>query len=117
MQDRTHAGSDPPRLLAPYAHALCVPSMHSARKLAGRRAACIDSAAQEEPICSVHVTIEVLEVVLAASQIGKEAVRMVVVACVDPELRQQSRVDEVGVAEVAVQECEGCEALRVGEHR
>ena len=130
MQDRTHAGSDashaderallgerrPSLLRAMYAHAFSIPSMQSARQLAGRRAACVDCAVEEEPVSSEHVKVMVLAVVPATHEVGKEALRVIAVAQVDANLRQQGRVDHVGVPQVAEQKGEGGDALLVGEH-
>ena len=107
----------PPPLRPPHARALPLPRKQRARKLAGRRMLCVDRAREEEPVACEHVKIKVLEVVLAARQVGEEAARVVVVARVDADLREHSGVDEADVPQVAVEEGEGGEALRVGEHR
>ena len=57
----------------------------------------------------------VLEVVPAARKIGEEALRVVVVACVDADLLVEGGVHEIDVANVAKEEGEGGEALRVVE--
>ena len=131
MQDRTHAGSDashaderallgerrPSLLRASYAHAFCIPSMQRARQLAGRRAARVDRAAEEEPVGRMHIKIVVLQVVLATRQIGEETLRVVAAARLNADLWQQGGVHYVDVPDVAVHERESSEALRVGEHR
>ena len=63
----------------------------------------------------MHVEIKVLMVVLAARQIGEEALCVVVVARIDADLRVDGRVHEAAVAQVAVQEGEDRGALGVGE--
>ena len=105
----------PTRALATHAHAFALPGEQATRKGRRRVVSCVDRAVQEEPVGREHIEIEVLVVVLAAREVGQEAARVVVVARFDAELRVQGAVHEAGVPQVAVQEGEDGDALRVGE--
>ena len=105
----------PARMLATHAHALALPRMQRARKGRRRRMPQIDLAVEEEPVGREHVKIVVPAVVPATRQVGEEAAGMVEGARIDAELRKHGGVDELDVAQVAVQEGEDGDALLVGE--
>ena len=102
---------------AMHARTFALPREQQARKLAGRCAARVECAVQVEPVGREDVKIMVLAVVLDARQIDEEALRVAVVAWIGAELREHGVVDEGGVPQVAVEEGEGRDALRVREHR
>ena len=78
----------------------------------------LDAAAEEAPVALVqHLPVVVALVVPAAREVGEEAAGVVVVAWVVAKLRVQGGVHDADVAQVAVQEGEDADALRVGELR
>ena len=81
----------PPRFRPSHARALPLPCKQKARKRCVRCVPCVDRATQEEPVSRQHVKIKVLQVVLAARQIGEEAPRVIMGAQVDAEQRTQGR--------------------------
>ena len=105
----------PASLATPQTHAFAFPREQQARERAGRCAVCVDRAGEEEPVAGEHIKIIVLEVVLAAREVGEEAPRVVVVLRGNAELIADRLVHEAGVTQVAVQEGTGSEALPVGE--
>ena len=107
----------PTLLPATHACAFGLPRVQQAGERAGRCATCVECAADEEPVRLEDVEVVVPLVVLAALQVGEKAQRVVVILGVRADLLAEGGVHEADVADVAVEEGEGGEALGVGEDR